>query len=255
MSGARPAVEPPGVAIVSGGVPVDLVEGGGSATTVIGPGMGSQSRTMHRIELDTGGATRLLRHPGEAVYFVAEGRGCVAGLAIERHHMVYVPRRSAYRFEADVPMLLWGGPCPPDLSLYGEGEALAAEGDPGSPPRLFDADSEGVPLPMIGKQVRLVVWPGVGADVATMNFAILEPGEQNLPHTHAESDDVISILEGAGSIDNLDSGESHAFSAGDVVFVRAGVQHMVKADKGVPIMSAGGPCPPDFGMLRALGLV
>ena len=106
----------------------------------------------------------------------------------------------------------------------------------------------------IGKQVRLVVWPGVGADIATMNFAILEPGEQNTPHAHTESDDVIAILEGAASIDNLDTGETHDFSAGDVVFVRAGVRHMVKCDKGVPVMSAGGPCPPDFDMLRTLGL-
>jgi len=83
---------------------------------------------------------------------------------------------------------------------------------------------------------------------------ILEPGEQNTPHAHSESDDVIAILEGEASIDNLDTGETHDFSAGDVVFVRAGVRHMVKCDKGVPLMSAGGPCPPDFDMLRALGL-
>jgi len=87
-----------------------------------------------------------------------------------------------------------------------------------------------------------------------MNFAILEPGEQNTPHAHAESDDVIAILEGEASIDNLDTGETHVFSAGDVVFVRAGVRHMVKCDRGVSIMSAGGPCPPDRGMLQALGL-
>jgi quercetin dioxygenase-like cupin family protein len=108
---------------------------------------------------------------------------------------------------------------------------------------------------MIGKQVRLVVWPGVGADVATMNLAILEPGEENQPHAHAESDDTIAILEGRGSIDDLTNGVTHEFAAGDVVFVRAGITHKVKADRGVPIVSAGGPCPPDYGMLRALGLV
>ncbi len=243
----------PAVAVLREEVPLDIVEEGGGAGAVVWPGMGSQSRTMHRIELDTGGSTRLLRHESEAVYFVAEGSGRVAGLPVRSHHMVYVPRRSAYRFEADEPMLIWGGPCPPDPALYGEGgEPLSAEG---KPPRLFDADVEGVPLPVIGKQVRLVVWPGVGAEVATMNFAILEPGERNTPHAHAASDDVIAILEGEGSIDNLDTGETHAFSAGDVVFVRAGVRHMVKCDRGVPIVSVGGPCPPDRDMLRALGLL
>jgi quercetin dioxygenase-like cupin family protein len=248
-------IDAPDVAVLRGEVPLDIVERGGRAGAVIWPGMGSQTRTMHRIELEAGGATSPLRHEGEAVYFVAEGSGRVAGLPLRRHHMVYVPPRSAYRFEADEPMLLWGGPCPPDLSLYGVGRPLSAEGDPGEPPSLFDAETEGVPLPMIGKQVRLVVWPGVGADVATMNFAILEPGEQNTPHSHAESDDVIAILEGKASIDNLDTGETHEFAAGDVVFVRAGVRHMVKCDRGVSIMSAGGPCPPDRGMLRALSLL
>jgi quercetin dioxygenase-like cupin family protein len=245
----------PAVAVLREEVALDVVERGGRAGAVIWPGMGSRTRTMHRIELEAGGTTRTLRHASEAVYFVAEGSGRVGGVTVGRHHMVYVPRLSAYRFEADRPMLVWGGPCPPDLSLYGEGEALDPGGDPGEPPRLFDAENDGVPLPVIGKQVRLVVWPGVGADVATMNFAALEPGEQNTPHAHAESDDVIAILEGEGSIDDLDAGETHGFAAGDVVFVSAGVRHMVKCDKGVSVVSAGGPCPPDRDMLRALGLL
>ena len=88
-----------------------------------------------------------------------------------------------------------------------------------------------------------------------MNLVELEPGEENQPHAHAASDDTIAIIEGSGSIDDLTNGETHDFEAGDVVFVRAGIQHKVKADKGVRIVSAGGPCPPDYGMLEALGLV
>jgi len=130
-----------------------------------------------------------------------------------------------------------------------------AEGEGDGPVRIFDADTEGVPLPMIGKGARLVVWPGVGAEIATMNLAILEPGEENKPHSHEASDDTIAILEGMGSIDDLDSGETYPFTTGDVVYVRTGTVHKVKADRGVGITSAGGPCPPDFGMLRALGLV
>jgi quercetin dioxygenase-like cupin family protein len=248
------SVEAPPVAVLREELPLDVVERGGRAGAIVWPGMGSQARTMHRIELDAGGATRELQHASEAVYFVEQGSGRVAGQPLRAHHMVYVPRRAPYSFEADEPMVLWGGPCPPDPSLYGEAAPLA-DGAPDGAPRLFDADTEGVPLPMIGKQVRLVVWPGVGADVATMNFAVLEPGERNVPHAHRESDDVIAILEGAGSIDDLDAGETYDFSAGDVVFVRAGVQHMVKCDKGVSVVSAGGPCPPDRDMLRGLGLL
>jgi len=244
----------PDVAILRGGKELDIVESGGRATAIAWPGTGSRYRAMHRLELEPGGSTIVLRHPGEAVYFVAEGSGRVAGSPLEPRDMVYVPPDTPYAFEAGEAMTILGGPCPPDEALYGRAPA-AADADGGGTVRIYDADREGEPLPMIGKQVRLVVWRGVGADVATMNFAILEPGEENQPHAHAESEDTIAILDGRGSIDDLTNGVTHEFEAGDVVFVRAGVKHKVKADRGVHIVSAGGPCPPDFGMLKALGLV
>jgi quercetin dioxygenase-like cupin family protein len=247
-------VEAPDVAILRGGTPIDLVEEGGGAVALAWPGTGSYFRSMHRIELEPGGRTRTLRHPDEAVYFVWSGEGAVGVQPLKAHDMVYVPRRTTYAFSAASAMSLVGGPCPPDPALYGEAP-VEHEGPPEGPVRVFEADREGEPLPVIGKQVRLVVWPGVGADVATMNLAILEPGEENQPHAHAESDDTIAILDGRGSIDDLTNGVTHEFGAGDVVFVRSGIVHKVKADRGVPIVSAGGPCPPDYGMLRALGLL
>jgi quercetin dioxygenase-like cupin family protein len=247
-------VAAPDLAILRGGTPIDVVEEGGCAVALAWPGTGSHVRSMHRIELDAGGRTRTLRHEGEAVYFVSAGEGTVGTHALRAHHMVYVPRRTPYAFATIESLTLVGGPCPPDPALYG-GRPVEHGGPPGGGVRIFDADREGEPLPMIGKNVRLVVWPGVGADVATMNLAILEPGEENQPHAHAESDDTIAILEGRGSIDDLTNEATHAFGAGDVVFVRAGIVHKVKADEGVPIVSAGGPCPPDHGMLRNLGLV
>lgn len=256
MSESFTDVEAPAVAILRGGRSLPIVTGGGKATAVAWPGTGSRHRSMHVIELDVGSSTVPLRHESEAVYFVEHGCGLVADTPVGPHTMVYIPRRCPYTLYADEAMAVYGGPCPPDMALYtDEAPTVDGEGQGEGPVRTFDADSEGVPLPMIGKQVKLVVWPGVGAEIATMNFAILEPGEENVPHAHAESDDTIAILDGAGSIDDIDAGVTHDFSAGDVVFVRAGVTHKVKADKGVQIVSAGGPCPPDFGMLRALGLV
>jgi quercetin dioxygenase-like cupin family protein len=90
---------------------------------------------------------------------------------------------------------------------------------------------------------------------ATMVYVILEPGDANDPHAHESSDDTIAILEGRGSIDDLSNGTTREFEAGDVVFVRAGVRHRVKADRGSRIVATGGPCPPDYGMLRAIGAV
>jgi quercetin dioxygenase-like cupin family protein len=254
VAGSTQTVAAPDLAILRGGTPIDIVEEGGDAVAIAWPGTGSHYRSMHRIELEAGGRTRTLRHESEAVYFVVSGSGFAGEHSLEAHRMVYVPRRAPYAFAASEELTLVGGPCPPDPALYG-GESAVRGGAPDGELRIFDADREGEPLPMIGKQVRLVVWPGVGADVATMNFAILEPGEENQPHAHAESDDTIAILEGRGSIDDITNGVTHEFGAGDVVFVRAGITHKVKADKGVPIVSAGGPCPPDYGMLRGLGLL
>jgi mannose-6-phosphate isomerase-like protein (cupin superfamily) len=250
----------PDVAVIRDGRPLDVVALGGTATAIVWPGMGSRHRSMHRIELESGGQTLPLRHDGEAVYFVAEGRGVVEGTGasheLRAHAMLYVPHAASYRLRAEEPMAIWGGPCPPDPALYeGRPPRASTTPDAGTPLRVFDADVEGVPLPMIGKHVRLVVWPGEGAEIATMNFAELEPGEENQPHAHEASDDTIAILGGRGSIDDLTNEATYHFETGDVVFVRAGIRHKVKADKGVPILSAGGPCPPDFGMLTALGLL
>ncbi len=253
MSETVPDVTVPAVAILSGGRPLDLVGRGGSAVALAWPGSGSHHRAMHRIDLEPGGRTVELRHVSEAVYLVAEGSGRVGDVELKRHDIVYVPRRAPYRFEAEQAMTLWGGPCPPDPSLY-DGGGAGAGGESEGSIRVFDPRRDGVPLPMISADAWLVVWPGAGADVATMNLVRLEPGEENQPHAHEASDDTIAILEGAGSIDDLDAGETHDFVAGEVVFVRTGVRHKVKADKGVAILSAGGPCPPDYGMLRALGL-
>jgi quercetin dioxygenase-like cupin family protein len=104
---------------------------------------------------------------------------------------------------------------------------------------------------MIASDARLVVWPGVGAETANMNYVRLEPGEENQPHSHAESEDTIVILSGRGSIDDLTNGVTYEFEAGDVIHVPAGLRHAVKADRGSGVESAGGPCPPDRAMLKA----
>ena len=119
--------------------------------------------------------------------------------------------------------------------------------------RVFHRDEPSQYVPLISSDARLVVWPGVGAHQANMNYVILEPGEANTPHTHTESEDTIFILSGKGTVEDLTNGVSLEFEAGDVVHVAAGVRHAVSADRGVRIESVGGPCPPDMNMLRAIG--
>jgi quercetin dioxygenase-like cupin family protein len=121
--------------------------------------------------------------------------------------------------------------------------------------RVFHRDDAEVRLPMIAADARLVVWPGVGAWRANMNYVQMQPGEENRPHAHVESEDTIFILSGEGTIVDLDNGRSHAFRAGQVVHVPPGLRHQVIGNRGVLVESVGGPCPADVAGLRAAGLL
>ncbi len=120
--------------------------------------------------------------------------------------------------------------------------------------RIFHRDEPSLYAPFISSDARMVVWPGVGAMSANMNFVRMQPGERNVPHTHAESEDTIYILEGRGSVEDLSNGVRREFDAGDVIHVPAGIRHAVCADRGEAVVSIGGPCPPDWAMLRMLGV-
>jgi quercetin dioxygenase-like cupin family protein len=113
---------------------------------------------------------------------------------------------------------------------------------------VFDCD-DGAPLPMIAKRARLVVWPGTGSRTANMNFVDMQPGEANVPHAHAESEDTIFILSGTGTAHDVDNDVRLPIRAGQVVHIPAGVVHALIADQGDSIVSVGGPSPPDYVML------
>jgi quercetin dioxygenase-like cupin family protein len=121
--------------------------------------------------------------------------------------------------------------------------------------RVYHRDDASVRLPMIAKDARLVVWPGVGAIDANMNYVVMGPGEENVPHNHPVSEDTIVILDGEGAIEDLTHGVVHRFTAGQVVHVPAGLQHQVRADRGVTVESVGGPCPADLEGLRRAGVL
>lgn len=121
--------------------------------------------------------------------------------------------------------------------------------------RVYHRDEASVRLPMIARDARLVVWPGVGAITANMNYVMMEAGEENVPHRHHDSEDTIVILAGRGTIANLDVGTTHEFAGGQAVHVPVGVQHQVRADRGSSIESVGGPCPADLDGLRRAGVL
>jgi quercetin dioxygenase-like cupin family protein len=119
--------------------------------------------------------------------------------------------------------------------------------------RVFHRDNPSLRLPLISKDARFVVWPGVDAWYANMNYVRLEPGEANVPHIHVKSEDTIFILEGEGTIHDYTNDIELPFHAGCAVHVPVGVKHAVKADRGVEIVSVGGPSPADVPLLKAAG--
>lgn len=121
--------------------------------------------------------------------------------------------------------------------------------------QVFDVETDGIQLPLISTDARQIIWGGVGAEVATMNYVVLQPREANVPHSHAESEDTIYILAGTGSVADLDAGESYEIEAGCIVHVDPGTCHAVTNTGDVPLYSVGGPCPPDLEMLRRCGVI
>jgi quercetin dioxygenase-like cupin family protein len=154
-------------------------------------------------------------------------------------------------------MYTWIAPRPV-ASAYGA--AGDDDVDPERRPRADDGtinvlhrDIPALMLPLISADARMIVWPGVGAWDATMNYVRMEVGEANVVHAHHDSEDTIVILEGRGSVADLTNDRVLEFSAGDVIHVPMRVRHAVRADRDSIVVSVGGPAPADLVMLRACG--
>lgn len=112
----------------SAGPELDFVDGGGTAHAIVWPGMGARARALHHAWLEPDACTVELRHPGEAVYYVAAGSGWVEDRVTGERQplrdgsMFHVDAGTAYVAEAgDQGMELLGGPAPADPALYRNG--------------------------------------------------------------------------------------------------------------------------------------
>jgi len=234
---------------------------GGSWREMVGPGTGAACRSMYTVVLEPAGSTRVLRHSGEATYYVADGEATVVEHLADGavHHdvtegsMVHAHAGAAYSFESAGGARLVGGPAPVDRSIDAPGgELVTTTAGPGV--SIHHRDRPGLQVPFISRDARLVVWLGRGMRTANMNYVVLEPGERNREHVHKVSEDTIHILEGHGTAENVTTGERIAFGPGDTVHIEIGFWHAVEADRGERVVSVGGPCPADTDMLRAAGV-
>src|ERR1700739_2255345 len=119
--------------------------------------------------------------------------------------------------------------------------------------RIFHRDHPTLRLPLISKVARFVVGPGIGAWHANMNYVVLEPGEANVPHIHTISEDTIFILKGEGTVHDYTNDVHLPFQPGCPVQGPVGISNAIAADRGVEIVSVGGPAPADVPLLKKVG--
>lgn len=233
---------------------------GGIWREIIGPGVGAECRGLYDLQFVDDGQSLTLTHSTEAAYYVAGGRSSVvhatSGLSHEltEGSMVHVRPGTPYQLSGSAGTRLVGGPCPAGSSITGAPVVPAPAADVWPEISVHHRDSPGLLVPFISQDARLVVWLGVGAFAANMNYVVLQPGERNREHVHAYSEDTIHILEGRGTAENVTTGEKLDFGPGDTIHIEIGFWHAVAADRGERVVSVGGPCPADVDMLRAAGV-
>lgn len=235
---------------------------GGTWREIVGPDVGAKCRGLYDLQFLESGTSVPLTHSCEAAYYVVSGTGSVkheeadesTAQPLVEGSMVHVRPGTPYRLRGSAGTRLVGGPCPGDSPITGAPAVPSPAADVWPEISVHHRDHPGLLVPFISQDARLVVWLGVGAVAANMNYVVLQPGERNREHVHAYSEDTIHILEGRGTAENVTTGEKFAFGPGDTIHIRIGFWHAVAADLGERVVSVGGPCPADVDMLRAAGV-
>jgi len=100
--------------------------------------------------------------------------------------------------------------------------------------------TEGRPFDMGLGDTRNVIGPHTGAKQITFNYAKFGPRQAFKQHIHAESEDVILVLEGDGVI-KIDDTE-HPIEPGDVIHISAGEYHgTISGPDGMTVISCQAP--------------
>ncbi|MDG4669287.1 cupin domain-containing protein [Mycobacterium sp. 236(2023)] len=233
---------------------------GGTWREIVGPQSGAECRGLYDAQFTDAGTSRTLCHTSEAAYYVVDGAGAVVhgtsgdSQSLVAGSMVHVRPGTPYQLKASEGTRIVGGPCPAESSITGAPVAPAPASEVWPDISVHHRDHPGLLVPFISQDARLVVWLGIGAVAANMNYVVLQPGERNKEHVHAYSEDTIHILEGRGTAENVTTGERLQFGPGDTIHIEIGFWHAVAADRGERVVSVGGPCPADVDMLRAAGV-
>src|SRR3954454_25126948 len=93
----------------------------------------------------------------------------------------------------------------------------------------------------------------IGGDQGILCRVTYAPGKQVLWHAHADSEQVMLILDGEGAMTSEE--ETTTLRAGDVVVVNRGKHHKLFSENGVTFMEALAPVPLDPVLDKDLDLV
>ena len=117
--------------------------------------------------------------------------------------------------------------------------------------RIYRVDRDYTPFPLIkgGGDARQIMGAATGATTRTMGYVVMKPGQENVPHRHPASEDIIYVLQGHGLAKDLDTGQEYPYGPGAVVFVSEGTRHALACAGTEDYISIGGPCPTDVSML------
>lgn len=122
--------------------------------------------------------------------------------------------------------------------------------------KVLRPDKDFVLIPFIkgSGQAKAIIWPGMGAKYGSMNYFVMKPGEQNVPHLHENAEDMFYIAQGQGVIIDYDAKQEHSFEKGCFVYVEPGTMHAAVSHGPDDYISIGGPSPIDYEMYRKAGL-
>ncbi len=97
---------------------------------------------------------------------------------------------------------------------------------------------------------RALVWPGVGAELRSMQSIMLRAGSTTLALQHP-MEAVYYVVAGSGVAVDLDGTDSFDVNEGSMVHVEPGTRYEFQAgDDGIEIL--GGPCPADHALYNGI---
>jgi len=121
--------------------------------------------------------------------------------------------------------------------------------------KVLRPEKDFVLLPYVkGGIAKAIIWPGMGAKFGSMNYFVMEPGGENVPHSHKDAEDMFYIASGTGVIVDYDNNIEHPFEPGCFVYVEPNTMHAAINRSNENYISIGGPSPIDYEMYKKAGL-